>query len=223
MAKRKKRNNRLVTRVAETPSPEIIGGVSVIEEKYSSDVELNLDLVERNPSKELEKLSTEKIEIMPQTYIEDVFDIHDISNFQTVVISNPVKEKSKEFITKEELLCNLQFKNKVEKTIKNVLFQKSFDDLLNISEFSKLNRVFFINDEIDEIDILLEEVINYFRKRLAKINLAYRDYQIINAYFETIKTLYNRFKTSEGASKNALKLELETALKMNNYIRYHFF
>ena len=227
MAKRKKRSNRgfqqKQTTVVSTTNVEIMGDISVVEENTSVSTELDFETIERKPSKELEKISFEKIEIMPQTYIEDIFDIDDVYTNQIKIIDNPVVEKNKQFISKNELLNNLQFKNKVDRTIKNILFSKSFNELLNIVEFSKLNRNFFIDETTDETDILLEEVITYFRKRLAKVALSYKDYQVIDAYFESIKTLYNRFKNCEGASKNLLKQELEIATKMDAYIKYHFF
>jgi hypothetical protein len=63
----------------------------------------------------------------------------------------------------------------------------------------------------------------YFKKKLINKPLAYTDYQKIDAYFETVKTLYNRFQFSEDIIKDDLKTELENALAMNNYIKYMFF
>ncbi len=219
MARKKKSD---VVDIVDTTELAEIGGVLVVEEK-TLDPKATFETAKRKPAKKLDKTTAEKIEIMPQTYIEDTFDISDPVTSETTVIDNPVKEKIKRFITREELVKNLQFKNKVDRAIKNILFKKSFSDLLNLSQFSKLNRTFFIDDETDEVDVILSFVIDYFKKRLAKIELSYQNFKIIDAYLESIKTLYNRFKNEEGAMKESLKNELETLIKLDGFIRRHLF
>ena len=231
MAKRKKRSNQYYTSTNNQKKVEIqpanvvetVGGISIVEDIVVSECEEDIGESDRKLAKPLEKISTEKIEIIPQTYIEDIFDINNIDLSQPKVITNQVIEKNISFITREELLNNLQFRNKLDKIIKDVMFKKSFNDLLDISHFSKMNRVFFIDEYVDEADVLLDEVIVYFKKKLAKIDLAYKDYKTIDSYLESIKTLYGRFKHCEGSEKSLLRAELDTLLKMDKYIKCHFF
>lgn len=217
---RKKKSDAVVT--PDTTELAAIGGVLVVEEK-TADPKTTIENAKRKPAKKLDKTAGEKIEIMPQTYIEDTFDISDPSTSETTIIENPVKEKTKRFITREKLLDNIQYKNKVARAIKTILFEKSFSHLLDMSNFSKLNRSFFIDDETDEVDMILSDVVDYFKKRLAKIELSYQNFKIINAYLESIKTLYNRFKNEEGAMKESLKHELETLIKLDGFVRRHMF
>lgn len=218
MARKKKSD---VIKNTPTPPTEMIGGVPVIVEEVNL-ISPDIETAKRKRAKKLIPTSPEKIEVMPQIYIEDTFDLSNPLN-SAIIIENPVKEKVKRFITKEELLKNKQFKNKVDRTIKTILFKKSFSDLLDLSQFSKLNRTFFIDDETDEVDIILVHVIDYFKKRLAKVELSYQNFKIIDAYLESIKTLYNRFKNEEGALKDELKAELETLIKLDGFVRYHMF
>ena len=130
---------------------------------------------------------------------------------------------NKKMISKKELLENNQFKMKLKRLISQIEYEKSFNVLLDFISLSKNYKTFHIDNETDEIDILLLEIVIYFKKKLINKPLAYTDYQKIDAYFETVKTLYNRFQFSEGIIKDDLKTELENALAMNNYIKYMFF
>lgn len=208
--------------VTQTNESESIGGIIIIEEKIIENS--IIDLTQNNPAKPLDKITREKIEKMPQTYVEDTFDITHSNNHQAeIVIENPVIEKTKEYITEVELLKNERFKQKVDKTIKRILFKKSFNELLDLSYFSKINRTYFIDETTDEIDVLLYEVTRYFKKSLTRIDIPYKDYQTILSYFESIETIYRRFNHAEGAIKPQLKLELEKLLKMDSFIKYHLF
>lgn len=219
MVRKKKSNTPKTTKV---PTTETIGVVSVVVEEVKLPAP-DIETTKRKRAKKPDTTVLEKFEIMPQTYIEDTFDINNPLNSYTTIINNPVKEKVKRFITKEELVINLQFKNKVDRAIKDILFKKSFSDLLDLSQFSKMNRTYFIDEETDEVDVILSYVVDYFKKRLAKTELTYQNFKIIDAYLESIKTLYNRFKNEEGAIKGQLKTELETLTKLDGFIRHHLF
>lgn len=174
------------------------------------------------PAKKFHKTSVEKVKSMPQTYIEDTFDINNNIDAKEI-IENTVHVKNKKMISKKELLENNQFKMKLKRLISQIEYEKSFNVLLDFISLSKNYKTFHIDNETDEIDILLLEIVIYFKKKLINKPLAYTDYQKIDAYFETVKTLYNRFQFSEGIIKEDLKTELENALAMNNYIKYMFF
>lgn len=219
MVRKKKSNTPKTTKV---PTTETIGVVPVVVEEVKLPAP-DIETTKRKRAKKPDTTVGEKFEIMPQTYIEDTFDINNPLNSHTTIIDNPVKEKVKRFITKEELVINLQFKNKVDRAIKDILFKKSFSDLLDLSQFSKMNRTYFIDEETDEVDVILGYVVDYFKKRLAKTELTYQNFKIIDAYLESIKTLYNRFKNEEGVMKGQLKTELETLTKLDGFIRYHLF
>ena len=173
-------------------------------------------------AKKFHKTSVEKVKSMPQTYIEDTFDINNNIDAKEI-IENTVHVKNKKMISKKELLENNQFKMKLKRLISQIEYEKSFNVLLDFISLSKNYKTFHIDNETDEIDILLLEIVIYFKKKLINKPLAYTDYQKIDAYFETVKTLYNRFQFSEGIIKDDLKTELENALAMNNYIKYMFF
>ena len=197
-----------------------IGDMVLVEEESKN---TPIDVPKQNKiTKKFHKTSVEKVKSMPQTYIEDTFDINNNIDAKEI-IENTVHVKNKKMISKKELLENNQFKMKLKRLISQIEYEKSFNVLLDFISLSKNYKTFHIDNETDEIDILLLEIVIYFKKKLINKPLAYTDYQKIDAYFETVKTLYNRFQFSEGIIKDDLKTELENALAMNNYIKYMFF
>lgn len=198
-----------------------IGDMVLVEEESKN---TSRDVPKQNKlAKKFLKTSVEKVKSMPQTYIEDTFDINNNNSDTKEIIENAVHVKNKKMISKKELLENNQFKMKLKRLISQIEYEKSFNVLLDFISLSKNYKTFHIDNETDEIDILLLEIVIYFKKKLINKPLAYTDYQKIDAYFETVKTLYNRFQFSEGIIKDDLKTELENALAMNNYIKYMFF
>lgn len=216
----KKRGRPRKTPLPETTA-ETMGGVTVVEEKII-EPKTEVETAKRKPAKQLDKVVTEKVKSMPQTYVEDTFDVDNNTSVEEV-IENDVKVKTKKMITMEALLADQQFQMKLNRLKRQIEFEKSFNSLLDFVNFSKNYRTYFIDNETDEIDVLLYEIVIYFKKKLVKIHLPYADYQKIDAYFETIKTLYNRFQYSEGAIKDDLKNELNNAIAMDRYIRLKLF
>lgn len=168
-------------------------------------------------------LNVKKVEILPQTYVEDTFDITNNLTKNHIIIENNVKENKKKYITKEQLLVDPQFKNKVERTIKNIIFNKSFNTLLDLSTFSSSNRMHYLDEFTDDVDVMFEQIVFYFKKRLRSISLTYKDYQTIDSYFESLATIYQRFKNHDTLDKADLKDELDNLIKMENFIKYHIF
>lgn len=168
-------------------------------------------------------LGVKKVEILPQTYVEDTFDITNNLTKNHIIIENNVKENKKKYITKEQLLVDPQFKNKVERTIKNIIFNKSFNTLLDLSTFSSSNRMHYLDEFTDDVDVMFEQIVFYFKKRLRSISLTYKDYQTIDSYFESLATIYQRFKNHDTLDKADLKDELDNLIKMENFIKYHIF
>jgi hypothetical protein len=168
-------------------------------------------------------LNVKKVEILPQTYVEDTFDITNNLTNNHIIIENNVKENKKKYITKEQLLVDPQFKNKVERTIKNIIFNKSFNTLLDLSTFSSSNRMHYLDEFTDDVDVMFEQIVFYFKKRLRSISLTYKDYQTIDSYFESLATIYQRFKNHDTLDKADLKDELDKLIKMENFIKYHIF
>lgn len=168
-------------------------------------------------------LCVKKVEILPQTYVEDTFDITNNLTNNHIIIENNVKENKKKYITKEQLLVDPQFKNKVERTIKNIIFNKSFNTLLDLSTFSSSNRMHYLDEFTDDVDVMFEQIVFYFKKRLRSISLTYKDYQTVDSYFESLSTIYQRFKNHDTLDKTDLKDELDNLIKMENFIKYHIF
>lgn len=168
-------------------------------------------------------LNVKKVEILPQTYVEDTFDITNNLTKNHIIIENNVKENKKKYITKEQLLVDPQFKNKVERTIKNIIFNKSFNTLLDLSTFSSSNRMHYLDEFTDDVDVMFEQIVFYFKKRLRSISLTYKDYQTVDSYFESLTTIYKRFKNHDTLDKTDLKDELDNLIKMENFIKYHIF
>jgi hypothetical protein len=164
-----------------------------------------------------------KIKSMPQTYVEDTFDITNNVNTTQIIIENKVNVKTKKIITKDELLQMNQFKMKVDRLVKNIMFEKSFNELLDFVNIGKRYKTYIIDEYTDEIDVMLEVIILTFKKRLPKIIMHYNDYQKISAYFDSLASLYSRFKNSEQLIKDDLKQEREKLLSAELYMRVNFF
>ena len=112
------------------------------------------------PAKKFHKTSVEKVKSMPQTYIEDTFDINNNIDAKEI-IENTVHIKNKKMISKKELLENNQFKMKLKRLISQIEYEKSFNVLLDFISLSKNYKTFHIDNETDEIDILLLEIVIY--------------------------------------------------------------
>lgn len=201
--------------------PLQIGDISITEEKVS-DKFIDLDGAERRPAKPLDKESKEKIKIMPQTYVEDTFNVHD-NHSEEKIIKNNVTLKVKKFISKDKLLKDKSFQNKVERLKKRIYHTKGFSEILDFTTLSKMYRTFYINETTDEIDLLLNEIILHFKKRLRIVKLSYEEYQKLIAYFDSLQTLYKRFNHGEGSIKEGLKLELNKLKSAEAFIKRKLF
>jgi hypothetical protein len=218
MARRKKgKNKKPLPKSIDTTS---IGGMEAAEET----IEKVVETFEHNstPAKKIEKVSTEKVEAAPQTYVEDTFDLDNQVDNQ-VEIQNEIKKKEKKFITKVELLDNPIFKNKLQKAKSRVENNKGFDFLLDFVSASKAYKTFSIDEKYDDFDIMLEELSKHFSIRLARLQLKYEDYQKITWYFERLKNLYNDYKHSEMVGRKKLNEDLEKMRSMSNLIRWNLF
>lgn len=161
----------------------------------------------------------ENVKVMPQTFIEDVFDIEDSI---PIIIENPIVKKTKKIITIKELRTTFQFKNKLNKIKVRIENEKSFEFLFDYAVATKMYRSHYISETQDEYDILLLDIVLLFKKHLSSISLSYELYKKIDNYFESLKTLYGRFNNSD-MDKSHLIVELETARKMSNEVSYYFF
>jgi len=103
------------------------------------------------------------------------------------------------------------------------MFEKSFNELLDFVNIGKRYKTYIIDEYTDEIDVMLEVIILTFKKRLPKIIMHYNDYQKISAYFDSLASLYSRFKNSEQLIKDDLKQEREKLLSAELYMRVNFF
>lgn len=189
-------------------------------------VEINIPLpVEEKQEVESVTTISEKVKDMPQTYVEDTFDINNSAGnqYQETVIKNDVKVKTKKFITEEELLKSFKFGVKLDRYKSRIEYHKTFKEVLDLTQFSKLNKTYYIDDTTDEIDILIREIVKHFRKRLTKISLSYADYQKIDLFFKSLQSIYNRFNHGENAIKDDLKVELEKLVGMERFIKLNFF
>lgn len=164
----------------------------------------------------------EKVEPMPQTYIEDTFDLNNQES-NVVEIKNEIRKKEKQFISKNNLLNDPMFINKLQKTKSRIENNKGFDFLLDFATSSKIYKSFSIDDKYDDFDILLEEISNHFSIRLSRLELKYDDYIKIVWYFERLKNLYNEFKHSELIKRKELSKDLETMKLMSPMIRWYLF
>lgn len=169
----------------------------------------------------IKKPRVPKVKAASQTFIEDTFDLNsNNTNVKTeIIIENTILEKQKKYISYNDLLKNKQFQIKFNTLKAQIEFEKSFNVLLDFLSLSKLYKTFQIDKDTDEIDVLLNELVAYFKTRLARITLSYTDYNNINIYFETIKTIYYRFNNGELSINEDLKKELDKAISMNEYIK----
>jgi len=218
MAKRRKQKNKKIRH--SSIESESIGGIEVSEE--SSITKKDDFNYTKNPTKPIEKVKTEKVKVAPQTFIEDTFDLNEqIDN--SVEITNEVLEKQKMYKSKDELLQNTVFKNKLHKAITRVEFNKGFDFLLDFSASSKAFKTYEIDEKYDDFDFILEKVSEHFIINLAKVKIKYEDYQNINWYFSRLKSLYNDYKHKEMAERELLNSDLQKMKSMSNLIRWTFF
>ena len=82
-------------------------------------------------------------------------------------------------------------------------------------------KTFYIDNVVDEIDVILYDVILFFKKKLTKKTLSYEDYQKINNYLNNIKLLYHSYNYYIDNPPN--QAEYEKMLSANNYIKRTFF
>ena len=170
-------------------------------------------------------LPAEKVKEMPQTYVEDTFDIANSNGneYQEVVIDNNVKVKTKEFITEEELLKSFKFGVKLDRYKTRIEYFKTFKEVLDLTKFVKMNKTYHIDDTTDEVDILIREIVKHFRSKMKKIVLNYKDYQKVNAFFNSLQDIHGRFNHGENAIKDGLKAELEKLVEIDRFICFKIF
>jgi len=172
--------------------------------------------------KQENKLS-EKVKKAPQTFIEDTFQIGAENFDEPTVIKNEVKKKTKNMITSKELVELFTFKNKLTKIKTRVEHEKSFVFLFDFVGSTKLYRTYYINDIDDEYDLLLYHSVIGFKKKMAKLQLTFEQYQKFELYFESLKTLYGRFKIADNTEKPSLNDELNKMIDMSEEIAYNYF
>lgn len=212
MAKRRKQKSR------KTKPSETIGGLQVEEQVISE----HDKKVEKKPTKQIEKLSDEKVVPAPQTYTEDTFNLED-QNTEEIVIENEIKKKTKKIISRDELYILPSFKSKLARIKAKVEFEKSFEFLFDFVSATKAFKTYDINETEDEFTILMYEVVLHFKKRLARIDLPYKEYQIIDGYFESLKTLYRKFKNKEMVENDKLVEELNSVNDLHKLITLRLF
>ena len=166
---------------------------------------------------------SEKVQVAKQTYTEDTFTIGAENEEEPVIIENIVKKKSKTIIPSEELVELYTFKNKLNKIKVRVEYEKSFSFLFDFINATKLYKTYYTNEIDDEYDLLLLYTVLEFKKKMAKKQLSYAIYQKIELYFESLKSLYGRFKRADNTQKEALNLELDQMVNLSSEISYYFF
>lgn len=184
----------------------------------------NLEITENK--KVTKKVTAKKVKSMPQTFVEDTFDVSTGEQTKTIpiILENTVtKIENNKRITVEELLNSKQFKDKFDKLKLNVLFEKSFNELLDFNTMNKMYKSYYISDDVNEIDVLIEEIVKTYRQRLATISLDHETYKQITAFFDSLKTLYHRFNTSDEIIKDDLKIELDKLISMDRFMKINFF
>jgi hypothetical protein len=194
--------------------------------KTNNSLELETTNLKKSVKPKTVSKKSSPLKSMPQTYVEDTFTLYPDGVeivASEVIITNELLPLTPFTLTLEELLVSKSFNQKVTRLIDNVRFEKSFNSLLDYMSLVKMYKVYSIDDTTDEIDILLREVVNTFRQRLSKISLTYEIYQKVNLYFDSVISLYNRFKTSNEIIKDDLTLELNSLLAMENYMKANFF
>jgi len=177
--------------------------------------------IARNKDRHM-KLS-EKIQKAPQTFIEDTFQIGSENNDSPTIIENEIKKRQKNIIETNKLTELFTFKNKLIKIKTRVEYEKSFAFLFDFVNSSKLYRTYYINEIDDEYDLLLYYSVIGFKKKMSKLSLKYTLYQKFEIYFNSLKTLYGRFKTADNTEKTALNDELKQMLDMSEEIAFHYF
>jgi len=178
----------------------------------------------KNKLKKKKISDTQKVQQLPETYIEDTFELDAPVVKETErSIKNPVKIKLDEYITKDTLLKQQQFNNKLTKLKNLIEYNKSFAILLDFATMSKLYNHVKIDKQTDEFDILLYELVIHFKKKLTRIELTYKVYQEINDYLDTLKILYNQFKNSEIVDNELLKNKLIKLQDQESFISYYLF
>ncbi len=140
------------------------------------------------------------------------------TNDNDIPQSKFINTEPKKNISYDGLLNNKQFQLKFNTLKAQIELEKSFNVLLDFNNLCSVYKIFYIDDNTDEINILLNELISYFKSRLSRIKLSYTDYTNVNIYFENIKILYDKFKNNEIVNSDIDKLIL-----MDNYIKYLLF
>lgn len=219
MAKRR-RKQKQVKKTNTHSSNDTIGGLEVQEEAIAKTEETIKH--KESKAKPLEKLSSEKVESAPQTYVEDTFDL-DNQTDNEVEIKNEIKAKEKVYVSREELFENPIFKHKLHKAKARVQENKGFDFLLDFVSSSKAYKSYEVDETHDDFDILLGEISKHFSLRLARLSLSYKEYQEITWYFERLRNIYNEFKHSEMVKRKELNQDLEKMKSMSNLIRWTLF
>lgn len=177
--------------------------------------------VARNEARQ--KNLSEKIEKAPQTFIEDTFQIGSENNDVPIIIKNEIKKKHKNIIEAHKLSELFTFKNKLNKIKTRVEYEKSFAFLFDFVNSSKLYRTYYTNEIDDEYDLLLYHSVIGFKKKMAILQLKYVIYQKFEIYFDSLKSLYGRFKTADNTEKLALNKELKQMLDMSEEIAFYYF
>ncbi|RLC45131.1 MAG: hypothetical protein DRH57_08620, partial [Candidatus Cloacimonadota bacterium] len=140
-----------------------------------------------------------------------------------IIIENEIKKRAKNIIEAHKLTELFTFKNKLIKIKTRVEYEKSFAFLFDFVNASKLYRTYYTNEIDDEYDLLLYHSVIGFKKKMAKLQLKYTLYQKFEIYFDSLKSLYGRFKTADNTEKKALNEELKQMLDMSEEIAFHYF
>ena len=174
-------------------------------------------------NEERQKKLSEKLKKAPQTFIEDTFKIGDENASEPVIIENEIKKKTKKIIEAHKLIELYTFKNKLTAIKTRAEYEKSFAFLFDFVNASKLYRTYYTNEIDDEYDLLLYHTVLNLKKKMAKLQLNYEIYQKFELYFESLKTLYGRFKTADNTEKESLNTELKNMIDMSEEIAFHYF
>lgn len=125
---------------------------------------------------------------------------------------------SKTFVTKSDILNSPSYKQKIEKIRKRIIHQKSFAILMNFNSMIATFRHMYIDNNTDEIDIILNEIVTSFKRRLSKIHISMVEYQQIEAFFENIKTAYREYVKNENKMTDSVQLKINTLLQLDKFI-----
>lgn len=168
--------------------------------------------------KSIKKKSLIKPRQLAQTYVEDTFDFENIEIKNEIIIENNVNVINKKIVSEKDLLNNKQFDYKLKVIISKIEFEKSFEFLFDYVKSSQLYRIYYIDENKDEYDIILDKISLHYIKRLAKINLNYNDYKNILFYFDNLKRLYGLFKRASFNEKEELNKILKKINTMHDYV-----